>query len=71
VLAQHKVEDKSNEITAVPLLLKLLNLKGRVTLDAMGTQTAIASQIQQAGGEYVPGAQRGIRENLPPSRDLV
>lgn len=54
VLAQHKVEDKSNEITAVPLLLKLLNLKGAVvTLDAMGTQTAIASQIQQAGGEYV------------------
>ncbi len=54
VLAQHKVEDKSNEITAVPLLLKLLNLKGAVvTLDAMGTQTAIASLIQQAGGEYV------------------
>lgn len=54
VLAQQKVNDKSNEITAVPLLLLLLNLKGAVvTLDAMGTQTAIAAQIKQAGGEYV------------------
>jgi len=39
VLAQQKVDGKSNEITAVPLLLKLLNLKGAVvTLDAMGTR---------------------------------
>lgn len=54
VLAQQKVDDKSNEITAVPLLLKLLNLKGAVvTLDAMGTQTEIATQIKQAEGEYV------------------
>ena len=46
VLAQQKVDDKSNEITAVPLLLKLLNLKGAVvTVDAMGTQIEIASQI--------------------------
>jgi len=48
------VDSKSNEITAVPLLLKLLNLKGTVvTLDAMGTQTAIATQIKQAEGDYV------------------
>lgn len=54
VLGQQKVDGKSNEITAVPLLLRLLNLKGAVvTLDAMGTQTAIAAQIKQAGGEYV------------------
>lgn len=54
VLAQQKVDDKSNEITAVPLLLKLLNLKGAVvTLDAMGTQTQIAAQIKQAQGDYV------------------
>jgi predicted transposase YbfD/YdcC len=54
VLAQQKVDDKSNEITAVPLLLKLLNLKGAVvTLDAMGTQTQIAAQIKQAEGDYV------------------
>jgi predicted transposase YbfD/YdcC len=54
VLGQQKVDAKSNEITAVPLLLKLLNLKGTiVTLDAMGTQTAIATQIKQAEGDYV------------------
>ena len=54
VLAQQRVDSKSNEITAVPLLLKLLNLKGTVvTLDAMGTQTAIATQIKQAEGDYV------------------
>ena len=47
VLGQHQVDAKSNEITAVPLLLKLLNVKGTiVTLDAMGTQTAIATQIK-------------------------
>jgi predicted transposase YbfD/YdcC len=50
-LAQQKVDSKSNEITAVPLLLKLLNLKGAVvTLDAMGTQIEIARQIKQAEG---------------------
>ncbi len=54
VLAQQKVDSKSNEITAVPLLLKLLNLKGAVvTLDAMGTQRGIARQIKQAEGDYV------------------
>ena len=54
VLAQQKVDSKSNEITAVPLILKLLNLKGVVvTLDAMGTQREIAAQIKQAEGDYV------------------
>jgi predicted transposase YbfD/YdcC len=54
VLAQRKVDSKSNEITAVPLVLKLLNLKGAVvTLDAMGTQIQIATQINQAEGDYV------------------
>jgi len=52
VLGQQRVDSKSNEITAVPLLLKLLDLKGTVvTLDAMGTQTAIARQITQAEGD--------------------
>jgi predicted transposase YbfD/YdcC len=64
VLAQQKVNDKSNEITAVPLLLKLLNLKGAViTLDAMGTQIEIVQQIKQAGGEYVL-ALKGNQGNL-------
>ncbi len=54
VLAQQKVDGKSNEITAVPLILKLLNLKGAVvTLDAMGTQLEIAAQIKKAEGDYV------------------
>lgn len=54
VLAQVKVESKSNEITAVPALLELLNLKGAiVTLDAMGTQKQIASQIHTAQADYV------------------
>lgn len=54
MLAQQKVDSKSNEITAVPLVLKLLNLKGAVvTLDAMGTQRQIAAQIKQAEGDYV------------------
>ncbi len=54
VLGQQKVDSKSNEITAVPLVLKLLNLKGAVvTLDAMGTQREIVAQIKQAEGDYV------------------
>jgi predicted transposase YbfD/YdcC len=54
VLAQAKVQDKSNEITAVPALLELLDLKGAiVTLDAMGTQKQIAVQIHKAEGDYV------------------
>jgi predicted transposase YbfD/YdcC len=54
VLAQAKVQDKSNEITAVPALLELLELKGAiVTLDAMGTQKQIASQIHTAQADYV------------------
>lgn len=52
-LAQEKVDSKSNEIKAIPLLLKLLDLRGAtVTLDAMGTQFAIAQQIRKAGGNY-------------------
>ena len=54
ILAQQKVADKSNEITAIPKLLDLLDLKGQiVTIDAMGTQKAIAKQICDKGGDYV------------------
>lgn len=54
VLAQSKVHDKSNEITAIPALLELLDLQGCiVTLDAMGTQKTVAAQIQQAGADYI------------------
>ena len=54
VLGQQKVESKTNEIKAIPLLLNLLDLKGSiVTFDAMGTQIEIVKQIKNAGGDYV------------------
>jgi predicted transposase YbfD/YdcC len=54
VLAQQRVESKSNEITAIPELLNLLDISGAIiTLDAMGTQRAIAEQIIDQGGDYI------------------
>jgi predicted transposase YbfD/YdcC len=54
VLGQVKVEDKSNEITAIPNLLNLLDVSGCiVTIDAMGTQTEIAQQIIDQEADYV------------------
>jgi predicted transposase YbfD/YdcC len=56
VLGQEATEEKSNEITAIPKLLELLELKGCiVTIDAMGCQTKIAEQIIDQGGDYVLG----------------
>lgn len=53
-LGQVAVDAKSNEITALPELLDLLELHGAiVTIDAMGCQTAIAGQIRDRGGDYV------------------
>ena len=54
ILGHKRVEDKSNEITAIPEVLNLLALKGCiVTIDAMGCQTDIATQIHEQGGDYV------------------
>jgi len=54
VLGQRKVDEKSNEITAIPELLKLLALSGCiVTIDAIGTQTNIAKTIVEAEADYV------------------
>ena len=54
VLGQGKVNEKSNEITAIPELLKVLDLDGAVvSIDAMGCQTAIAAQIVAQNGDYV------------------
>jgi predicted transposase YbfD/YdcC len=54
VLGQLKVEEKSNEITAMPKLLQLLDLKGAVvTIDAMGCQKEIAKTITERGADYV------------------
>ena len=53
-MGQRKVDEKSNEITAIPELLKLLNVSGCVvTIDAMGTQTNIAKTIVEANADYV------------------
>jgi predicted transposase YbfD/YdcC len=53
-LGQVATEEKSNEITAIPQLLELLDLEGAlVTIDAMGCQKAIAAKIVEAGGDYV------------------
>ena len=54
VLGQEKVADHSNEITAIPRLLKLLDIRGSiVTIDGMGCQTDIVNTIVQAGADYV------------------
>jgi predicted transposase YbfD/YdcC len=54
VLGQQACEAKSNEITAIPLLLQRLALTGAlVTIDAMGTQTRIAQAILDRGGDYL------------------
>jgi predicted transposase YbfD/YdcC len=54
VLGQQKVDEKSNEITAIPALLRLLEIKGCiVTIDAMGCQKAIARTIVEQEADYV------------------
>src|SRR5919202_1901050 len=54
LLGQMAVDGKSNEITAVPKLLKLLSLKGCiVTADALNCQRVIAAQVVEQGGDYV------------------
>lgn len=54
ILAQRKVDSKSNEITAIPELLDALELAGCiVTIDAMGCQTAIASKIIERKADYI------------------
>jgi predicted transposase YbfD/YdcC len=68
VLGQVATDAKSNEITAIPELLRLLDLKGCiVTIDAAGTQTAIAEQIVAGEGDYVlalKGNQKGLAQDV-------
>lgn len=68
VLAQRAVDGKSNEITAIPELLDMLDLKGAiVSIDAMGTQKAIAAKIVEKGGDYVlalKGNQSSLHEDV-------
>jgi len=68
VLGQWKVADKSNEITAVPELLRVLELSGCiVTTDAMGCQRRIAKEIKEADADYVlalKGNQETVHEEV-------
>jgi predicted transposase YbfD/YdcC len=62
VLAEQQVEGKSNEITAIPLLLTSLDLKGKtVSIDAAGCQKTISHQIKEKKGNYV----LGLKNNHP------
>lgn len=62
VLGELAVEEKSNEITAIPALLKMLELSGCiVTIDAIGTQKEIAKEIREAKADYV----LPVKENHP------
>jgi len=61
-LAQRKVDDKSNEITAIPQLLRALELSGTVvTIDAMGCQKATAEKIAGKKADYI----LAVKENQP------
>jgi len=72
VLAQLATQEKSNEITAIPLLLRQFALTGCiVTIDAIGTQTTIAEQIVEQDGEYALARKRQSGQPLRRSdRDL-
>lgn len=62
VFGQEAVSEKSNEITAIPKLLELLDLKGAiVSIDAIGCQKAIAQQIVDAEADYV----LSVKDNQP------
>jgi predicted transposase YbfD/YdcC len=62
LLGQRAVDDKSNEITAIPALLELLDVQGAlVTIDAMGCQKRIAERVVAGGGDYV----LAVKENQP------
>ena len=61
ILAQLPVDSKTNEITVIPELLKLLDISGSiVTIDAIGTQTAIMEQIHGQGGHFVLTVKKNI-----------
>lgn len=68
VLGQVAVEDKENEIVAIPRLLRLIDLQGAtITIDAMGCQTAIAAAIVEEGGDYI----LQVKDNHPTLRRQI
>ena len=68
VLGQVAVQDKENEIVAIPRLLRLIDLRGAtITIDAMGCQTAIAAAIVDEGGHYI----LQVKDNHPTLRSQI
>jgi predicted transposase YbfD/YdcC len=67
VLGQQATDVKSNEITAIPLLLERLELTGAIVTIDMGTQTAIAETIVRRGGDYL----LALKANRPVTYDDV
>jgi predicted transposase YbfD/YdcC len=68
VLGQRKTEEKSNEITAIPELLRVLDITGAtVTIDAMGCQTEIAKTIIDGKGNYLIA----VKDNQPTLRQDI
>ncbi len=68
ILGEVKTDSKSNEITAIPLLLELLDLEGAtVTIDAMGCNEAIISKILEQGAHYLIG----LKKNQPKLYEAV
>ena len=68
VLGQQACEEKSNEITAIPKLLELIELSGAiVTIDAMGCQTGIVEKIREKGADYV----LSVKDNQPTLKKQV
>jgi predicted transposase YbfD/YdcC len=68
VLGQVATDAKSNEITAIPQLLAMLNLAGAtVSIDAMGCQREIAAQIRRQGGHYL----LAVKDNQPKLHEKV
>ena len=70
VLGLLRVNDKSNEITAIPELLETLMIKGNIiTIDAMGTQTNIANKIIENGADYILAVKGNQKELLSEIKD--
>lgn len=68
VLAQLPIQDKDNEILAIPKLLELLDIReSTITIDAIGTQNTIMEQILHQGGHFV----LTVKKNQPQSYDEI
>lgn len=72
VLGEEQVESKSNEITAIPLLLESLNIKNNtITIDAAGCQKNIVTQIIEQKGNYVLGLKRNHSKLYKAVEELI